>query len=172
MIRVFVVLFLFERSNRRGGGFLISGGGFFQTKHIDIVPGRSSRARPCVPGGVLELPPSDLNLVPSFFNCQRTRTQILTISLTIIPLFTHKAHMESLLGYSHVFSNVIVHYFPNRKSLRQPLNLTSPAAPLLKTACTPLSLRGQRHEIELFWISSSRLFQNQLLIHWFNNWFV
>ena len=49
------MLFLFERSNRRGGGFFFSGGGFFQTKHIDIVPGRSSRARPGVPGGVLEL---------------------------------------------------------------------------------------------------------------------
>lgn len=48
------MLFLFERSNRRGGGFF-SGGGFFQTKHIDNVPGRSSRARPGVPGGVLEL---------------------------------------------------------------------------------------------------------------------
>ena len=50
------MLFLFERSNRRGGGFFFSGGGFFQPKHIDlIVPGRSSRARPGVPGGVLEL---------------------------------------------------------------------------------------------------------------------
>ena len=140
MIRVFVVLFLFERSLVIVEEVdFFSGGGFFQTKHIDlIVPGRSSHRDSRALSGcswwcsrvTLSLAVRAKPGAKFCFNCQRTRTQILTISRTIIPLFTHKAHMESLLGSSHVFSNVKLST-PNRKSLRQPLNLTSSAAPLL-----------------------------------------